>query len=68
MDTTTTTHTYMNPGSVYREYHLVGGGSNGDKDLAWMDDFVFVSHHTGERSTKGNRVFEGIDLNHEERT
>lgn len=49
-------------GEVYREYHLTGGGSNGEEGSEWMDEFVFISHHTGERSTKGDRLFEGIDL------
>lgn len=51
-------------GDVFREYHLTEGGSNGVKDMAWADEFVFISHHTGERSTQGNRCFEHIDLTH----
>jgi len=54
--------TNPNPGDVFREYHITGGGSNGQKDSEWMDEFVFISHHTGERSTKGDRSFKGIDL------
>jgi hypothetical protein len=50
------------PGDVFREYHLIGGGSNGDKDEAWADEFVFISHHTGERSTKGYRTIPNIDI------
>jgi len=49
-------------GDVFREYHMTGGGSNGEKDSEWMDEFVFISHHTGERSTKGDRSFKDIDL------
>lgn len=52
------------PGDVFREYHITGGGSNGQPDSEWMDEFVFISHHTGERSTKGDRSFENIDLEH----
>ncbi len=52
------------PRDVFREYHITGGGSNGEKDAEWADEFVFISHHTGERSTKGNRSFEDIDLKH----
>jgi len=50
------------PGDVFREYHLVEGGSNGEAGEEWKDEFVFVSHHTGERSTVGHRKFHGIDL------
>ncbi|MGK7393248.1 MAG: hypothetical protein ACNS62_01705 [Candidatus Cyclobacteriaceae bacterium M3_2C_046] len=50
------------PGDVFREYHLTGGGSNGNEDEAWADEFVFISHHTGERSTVGARTIKGIDL------
>ncbi|MBD3374760.1 hypothetical protein GF406_06995 [candidate division KSB1 bacterium] len=56
-------HANPQPGDVFREYHIVGGGSNGS-DEKWMDNHVFISHHTGERSTKGDRHFENIDLNH----
>lgn len=52
------------PGNVFREYHLTGGGSNGDKTEQWADEFVFISHHTGERSTKGYRTIENVDLKH----
>jgi len=52
------------PGDVFREYHIVGGGSNGIDSLSWQDDFAFTSHHTGEISTKGNRTFKGIDIEH----
>lgn len=52
------------PGDVFREYHLVGGGSNGKEDAEWMDTFVFIAHHTGEKSTPGNRKFKNIDLKH----
>lgn len=52
------------PGDVFREYHLVGGGSNGAAGAEWADEFVFISHHTGERSTVGDRLLEGIDLEH----
>ncbi len=34
------------PGEVFREYHITGGGSNGYPDSEWMDEFVFISHHT----------------------
>ncbi len=50
------------PGDVFREYHITGGGSNGYKDMEWANEFVFISHHTGEKSTKGDRVFKGINL------
>lgn len=52
------------PGDVFREYHITNGGSNGQPNAEWMDEFVFISHHTGEKSTKGDRMFQGIDLNH----
>lgn len=52
------------PGDVFREYHITGGGSNGEKDAEWADEFVFISHHTGEKSTKGDRLFSNIDLQH----
>lgn len=41
---------------------MTGGGSNGVEDMEWADEFVFISHHTGELSTKGDRVIENIDL------
>lgn len=50
------------PGDVFREYHMTGGGSNGHEDMLWADEFVYISHHTGEKSTKGDRSFENIDL------
>lgn len=50
------------PGDVFREYHLTGGGGNGYQDMKWADEFVFISHHTGEKSTRGNRVIEDVDL------
>jgi len=50
------------PGDVFREYHLTGGGSNGEEGSEWMDEFIYISHHTGERSTKGDRKLDGIDL------
>lgn len=52
------------PGDVFREYHLIEGGGNGQEDMKWADEFVFISHHTGERSTKGDRIIGGIDLEH----
>lgn len=52
------------PGDVFREYHLTGGGSNGEPGEGWKDEFVFIAHHTGERSTVGNRELHGIDLEH----
>src|SRR6056297_1738666 len=55
---------FPKPGDVFREYHLVGGGSNGNPDAEWQDDFVFISHHTGELSTKGDRRIEKVDLKH----
>ncbi len=59
-------HVQANPksGDVFREYHLIEGGSNGEPDAEWMNEFVFISHHTGERSTKGSRTIEDIDLKH----
>mgnify|MGYP006284684259 CR=1 FL=1 len=50
------------PGDVFREYHITGGGSNGEEGEEWADEFVFISHHTGERSTKGYRSFQNINL------
>lgn len=50
------------PGDVFREYHITEGGSNGQPDSEWMDEFVFISHHTGEKSTQGDRSFYEIDL------
>ncbi|MGC9342746.1 MAG: hypothetical protein ACP5E3_08605, partial [Bacteroidales bacterium] len=50
------------PGDVFREYHLTGGGSNGDEQNKWLDEFVYVSHHTGEKGSNGNRILEGIDI------
>lgn len=52
------------PGDVFREYHITGGGSNGEKDAEWADEFVYISHHTGENGTKGDRIFQNIDLVH----
>jgi hypothetical protein len=52
------------PGDVFREYHVVGGGSNGIQEMEWADEFVYISHHTGEKSTVGDRLFPGIDLTH----
>ncbi len=52
------------PGDVFKEYNIVEGGGNGVADMEWADEFVFISHHTGERSTKGWRSFKGIDLEH----
>lgn len=49
-------------GDVFREYNIVEGGGNGVADMEWADEFVFISHHTGERSTKGWRSFQNIDL------
>ncbi len=57
-------HGVPQPGDVFREYHLAGGGSNGKPGEAWMDEFVFVSHHTGERSTPGDRIMPNVDLTH----
>ncbi len=45
------------PGDVFKEYHITGGGPNGS-DEKWMDNHVFISHHTGERSTPGEHAFE----------
>lgn len=52
------------PGDVFREYHLTEGGSNGEPDAEWKDEFVYISHHSGERSTVGSRQITGIDLEH----
>lgn len=59
---TNSTSANPKPGDVFREYHIVGGGSNGHEDMEWADEFVFISHHTGEKGTKGDRLFTGIDL------
>ena len=50
------------PGDVFREYHVVGGGSNGHENMEWADEFVYISHHTDEKGTKGDRSFKNIDL------
>lgn len=49
------------PGDIFREYHMVGGGANGS-DQTWKNNHVFISHHTGEGSTPGDRLLENIDL------
>jgi len=52
------------PGDVFREYHMIGGGSNGKENAEWMNTFVFIAQHTGEKSTPGNRTFKNVDLKH----